>query len=102
QKNVVVQVPAYERDNPAAFISQILQTYIDPSQVATGARVVINERTGTIIVSGDVQISPVIISHQGLTITTVTPPAGLPIEPVVEEDPFLAVDPGNRGGARLA
>ena len=111
QKNVLVKVPEYERENPAAFISQILQTYIDPSQVSTGARVVINERTGTIVVSGNVQISPVIISHKGLTITTVTPNAqqaqqqpqqqqnndGQP-----QEQRFISVDPGDRGGAELA
>lgn len=103
QKNVLVEVPMYERDNPAAYISQILQTYIDPSQVATGARVVINERTGTIVVSGDVQISPVIISHEGLTITTVTPPPGqVPFEPVVEQTHFISLDPEQRGGAELA
>ncbi|MFA9479002.1 flagellar basal body P-ring protein FlgI [Phycisphaerales bacterium AB-hyl4] len=103
QRNVVVQVPPYERDDPAAFISQILTTYMDPSQVSTGARVVINERTGTIVISGDVQVSPVIISHKGLTITTVTPPPGQPqFEPEVTEENFIAFDPENRAGAKLA
>jgi flagellar P-ring protein precursor FlgI len=102
-KNVVVQVPQQERADPAAFISQILLTYVDPSQIGTGARVVINERTGTIIVSGDVQISPVIISHKGLTITTITPELKpTPSDPKVEQNPFAAVDPEHRGGARLA
>ncbi|MEX0652915.1 MAG: flagellar basal body P-ring protein FlgI [Phycisphaeraceae bacterium] len=103
QRNVAIQVPPYERDDPAAFISQILTTYIDPTQVSTGARVVINERTGTIVISGDVQISPVIISHKGLTITTVTPPPGQPqLEPEVEEESFLAFDPEGRAGGKLA
>lgn len=33
------------------------------------ARVVINERTGTIVVGGDVQINPVVIAHGGLEIS---------------------------------
>ena len=45
-----MQVPDYERKDPAGFISQILQSYVDPSQINTGAKVVINEKTGTIIV----------------------------------------------------
>lgn len=111
EKNVVVQVPEYERQNPAAFISQILQTYIDPSQVSTGARVVINERTGTIVISGNVQISPVIISHKGLTITTIAPGAAPDAAPAAQageqppeeqEQRFIALDPEDRGGARLA
>ncbi|MCX5662769.1 MAG: flagellar basal body P-ring protein FlgI [Planctomycetota bacterium] len=102
-KNVTVDVPAFERTDPAAFISQILLTYIDPSQIGVGARVVINERTGTIIVSGEVQISPVIISHKGLTITTITPaPEPTPANPITDQQGFAALDPDKRGGAKLA
>ncbi len=109
-----MQVPKYEQQNPAAYISQILQTYIDPSQVSTEARVVINERTGTIVISGNVQISPVIISHKGLTITTVTPPAGQNANAQAaapaqgqgagadNQQRFITVDPEKRGGAKLA
>lgn len=103
QKNVLVEVPAYERDNPAAFISQILQTYMDPAQAASGAKVVINERTGTIVVTGDVQISPVIISHNGLTISTITPtPQPTVFDPQVEIESFVGIDPHRRGGSKLA
>ncbi len=102
-KNILVDVPIYERNNPAGFISQILQIYIDPNFVTSGAKVVINERTGTIVVSGDVQISPVIISHKGLTITTVTPmPETNEMNPRIEQVNFVAVDPLNRGGPKLA
>jgi flagellar P-ring protein precursor FlgI len=103
QKNVLVHMPAYAREDPASFISQILQIYVHPDQVASGARVVINEQTGTIVVTGDVEISPVIISHQGLTITTVTPTAEPTLrQPRFEERSFIPVDPNNRGGAKLA
>lgn len=101
-KNVVVQVPPYEREDPAPLISLIMQSYVDPSQISSGARVVVNERTGTIVVSGDVQISPVIISHKGLTITAITPaPEPTAYDPRVEQRPFVAVDPEKQGGARL-
>lgn len=103
QKNIIIQVPEYERSDPAAFISQILLTYVDPTQIGSGARVVVNERTGTIIVSGDVQISPVIINHKGLTITTITPPVQpSTTNPQIEQNSFVPVDPEKRGGAKLA
>src|SRR5690606_14989124 len=102
-KNVVIEVPMWQRENPAQFISPILQTYIDSTQVAGGGRIVINERTGTIVISGDVQISPVIISHKGLTITTITPPpAANAAQPIVEEQPFVGIDTVGRGAAKLA
>ena len=103
QKNVVVQIPAFERNDPSAFISQIMLSYIDPSQIGTGARVVINEKTSTIIITGDVQISPVLISHKGLTITTITPkPVPTQLNPQTETTDFVGIDPDKRGGAKLA
>ena len=102
-KNVFIRVPEYERANPATFIANIMEAYIDGSQVTGAARVVINERTGTIVMSGDVEISPTIISHDGLTITMLQPaPDPDEAEPRLVTEEFLALDPGNRGGARLA
>ncbi len=54
------------------------------------------------IITGDVQISPVIISHKGLTISTVRPQLPpTPANPVVETREFVALDPESRGGAKL-
>ncbi len=101
-KNILVQIPEYERKNPAQFISEILETTVDPELVSVGARVVINERTETIVVTGNVQISPVLISHEGLVITTVSPePEPDPRDPKVENHHFVAMDPEKRGGAEL-
>lgn len=99
-KNVVVQIPPAERQRPDAFISrvQLLPVRMVPSE----ARVVMNERTGTMIVTGDVEISPVVITHKGLTITTVRPePVPTLRNPVFEDRNAVALDPQNQGGARL-
>lgn len=102
-KNIVVQLPRADQNNPGAFLSQILTSYIDPPLIGTGARVKINEKAGTIVFGANVQISPVVISTQGLTITTVTPPIA-PTEqnPLVEQTNWVAIDPENRGGTKLA
>src|SRR5256714_15667599 len=70
-KNVVVTIPPIERERPDSFISRVQRLPVP--LLSTEARVQINERTGTMVVTGDVEISPVVISHKGLTITTVTP-----------------------------
>lgn len=102
QKNILIDVPMAQRSDPAAFISQILTAYIDLSFIAVEARVVINQKTGTIIIGGDVEVSPVIISHPGLTITTITPPSEPTQEsPLVMQKEFVGITPGERG-ARLA
>lgn len=102
QKNISIDVPMDQRSDPAGFISQILTAYIDLAFIAVEARVVINQKAGTIVIGGDVEISPVIISHPGLTITTITPPTEPTQEsPLVMQKEFVGIAPGKRG-ARLA
>ena len=43
-----------------------------PVSISTRARVVVNERTGTVVIGGDVRLSPVSILHGGLAIHVVT------------------------------
>ena len=53
-------------------------------------------------VTGDVEISPVVISHKGLTITTTSPPpVPTPRNPVTNISETVALHTGNEGGARL-
>lgn len=100
ESEVVVRIPPTEQERPDSFISRIQRLPLPI--VAAEARVLINERTGTIVVTGDVEISPVVISHKGLTISTITPaPVPSPRTPVVTERDFLALDTTNAGGAKL-
>jgi flagellar P-ring protein precursor FlgI len=100
-KNVLVQIPASERDRPDTFIARVLALPV-PIQTSSEARVLIDDKTGTMIVTGDVEISPVVISHKGLTITTVTPP---PVpsarNPLIATKTSIPIDTTNQGGARL-
>jgi flagellar P-ring protein precursor FlgI len=99
-KNVLVTIPTIEQARPDGFMARVqrLQVYMLPSE----ARVQINERTGTLIVTGDVEISPVVISHKGLTISTIDPqPKPTPRNPVVTSKEVVALDTTNAGGAKL-
>jgi flagellar P-ring protein precursor FlgI len=99
-KNVLVQIPTTEQARPDGFISNILRLPVP--QVASEARVRIDDKSGTIILTGDVEISPVVISHKGLTITTITPPpVASARNPLVTTKNDLALDTTNQGGARL-
>jgi flagellar P-ring protein precursor FlgI len=99
-KNVVVTIPAIEREHPDSFISRVQRLPVP--LLPTEARVLVNEKTGTMIVTGDVEISPCVISHKGLTISTVTPaPVGTPRNPVVDAKDVIALDTTGSGGAKL-
>ncbi len=64
--NIVVRIPDHDLQDPAVFVSQVLDQRIYNLQ--NDARVVINERAGTIVIGGDVQIAPVAITHESLVV----------------------------------
>jgi flagellar P-ring protein precursor FlgI len=66
---VTVTLPAAFRSNPVAFISALESVEIAPDQPA---RIVVNERTGTVIIGRNVRIAPVAVAHAGLHITIKT------------------------------
>ena len=70
-KEVIVNIPMAERERPDGFISRVQQLSLP--RIPAEARVQINSRTGTLIITGDVEISPVVIAQKGLTISTVMP-----------------------------
>jgi flagellar P-ring protein precursor FlgI len=61
-----IEVPPELRQETVAFLSRIENVSVDPDR---RARVVINERTGTVVTGGDVRISRVAVSHGDLKIT---------------------------------
>jgi len=100
RNNVIVRVPETARRNPAPFLARIetLDLLMPPSE----ARVIVNREAGSVIISGDVQISPVVITYKGMTITTTVPePKPTADNPQVTEKQFAPLDPSRRGGTRL-
>jgi flagellar P-ring protein precursor FlgI len=99
-KNAIVNIPVNEREHPDSFISRVQRL---PVPLLPGeARVQINDKTGTMILTGDVEISPVVISHKGLTISTIDPrPVPTPRTPVVNTKEIVSLDTTNEGGAKL-
>lgn len=65
--NVVeLTVPPQYRESAVDFIAQVLDIGIDVP--TTQARVILNSRTGTVIVTGEVEISPVVIAHTNFSV----------------------------------
>lgn len=81
-----VSIPAQERARPTNFIASVLSRRFSPSLIDLPAMVVVNERTGSIIVTGDVEISPVTVGNDRLVITTTIPtPTPTASNPLVEQ-----------------
>ncbi len=64
--NIVVRIPQEYLDDPVDFASNLLDTPIDEHEPE--ARVVINSRAGSIVISGDLEIGDVIVSHKNVVV----------------------------------
>ncbi len=62
---VDVVVPAYYRSNLVGFISSMEELMVTPDNIA---KVVVNERTGTIVMGGDVAVDTIAITQGGITV----------------------------------
>ncbi len=66
-RTIQVQVPdQFKGDQVTQFISQIERIEVVPDTVA---KVVINERSGTLVINQDVRIDPIAITHGNITVT---------------------------------
>ncbi|MFA6851040.1 MAG: flagellar basal body P-ring protein FlgI [Selenomonadaceae bacterium] len=63
---VDVQVPSYYRGNIVGFVSDIEALSVTPDNIA---KVVVNERTGTIVMGGSVSVDEIAIAQGGLSIS---------------------------------
>jgi flagellar P-ring protein FlgI len=97
---VTVPLPENYLSDAVSFISVLESVEIVPDNVA---RIVVNERTGTVIISRDVRIAPVAVAHAGLHITVKTDlkvsqpnPFGLGSTTVVPDTTVTVKEPENR------
>jgi flagellar P-ring protein precursor FlgI len=68
-RSIRLAVPPEFRQRPVDFMSAVEAVGVE---VDTKARVIVNERTGTVIIGSDVTIAPVSISHGNLSISIET------------------------------
>jgi flagellar P-ring protein precursor FlgI len=89
-QNIVVNVPTQYRDDYVLFVSQIMS--LSMPEPAVEARVVINERAGSIVIGSDVEIGAVVVSHKNIVIETENP---------LPADRFVPLDPSGTQTAKL-
>ncbi len=63
---VKVNLPKEFEENPIPMLARLAELEVVPYQPA---KVVINERTGTVVVAGDVRLSPVAIAQGGISVS---------------------------------
>jgi len=88
QVNVEVKIPSHYKEDPVLFLSQILKLRVFNTEAE--ARVVVNERTGSVIIGGNVEIGPVVVNHKNMVIEAGTPAAQ-----------FVPLDPNDQKNVKL-
>jgi flagellar P-ring protein precursor FlgI len=63
---IEVRIPEDQRAHPVAFLARLENVMVEPDR---RAKVVINERTGTLVAGGDVRIARVAVSHGDLRVS---------------------------------
>jgi flagellar P-ring protein precursor FlgI len=85
--NIKVRIPEIFARDPVYFASILLEIPMEEPQAES--RVVINPRAGTIVISGDVEIGDVIVSHKNVVVDATTAPT------------FSAIDVDQSGAPKL-
>lgn len=83
---VQVRIPEDKQRDLIAFIAEVNKLRVDVVQPAV---VVINERTGTIVVGGDVMIKPCQVAHGSLTVEIAATRTPVPALPFTDADPIV-------------
>jgi flagellar P-ring protein precursor FlgI len=85
--SIRVQAPA-ELASRVAFIGTLQEVEIEPSDAP--ARVIVNSRTGTVVISSRVRVSPAAVAHGSLTVT------------ITERTDVSQPNPLSKGGTTVA
>lgn len=88
--NIEVNIPQDYQTDPVLFVAQILR--LELIDVVGESRVVINEATGSIVIDGNVKISPVVVSNANVVVEA----GGFPMG-----DRFFAISPGEEPTTKL-
>ena len=65
--SVVVTIPVKYRDDRVTFLSMVENQIV--GAVSSKAKVIVNERTGTIVIGGNTKLMPAAVAHGGITVT---------------------------------
>lgn len=89
---VRVDIPAHERADPAGFIAGIMTRRLSPALLDIEPTVICDRQSGTIIATGNVEISTVAVASKDLIVTnTLPPPVPTQADPLIKRERWVAV-----------
>jgi len=99
-KTVTLQFSPKSKSNPTELLAQIMTINMDTNLLQTPARVLINQDAGVFTVTGNVEISPFLLTARGMTISRIEPaPVGTAQNPIQRTDRQVLVGAEKSGSA---
>ena len=93
-RSVKVRAPI-QPDQKVSFISMLENIEIEPERQS--ARVVVNARTGTVVIGGDVRVTPAAVTHGSLTVRVSEDPQIVQQNAIAAADGAVVAAPGEAG-----
>lgn len=85
---VHVEVPVANRANLVAFIASVEALPVTPD---SNAKIIVNERTGTLVIGGDVRVAPCAIAHGAIQVRVENTPVVVPPAPFGKDSKAVVV-----------
>ena len=85
--NIRVRIPEVYRNDPVGFASDVLDIKLYEHEPE--ARVVINPRAGTIVISGEIEIGNVVVSHKNIIVEAIATESFTALDVNQSNDPKL-------------
>lgn len=99
-KNIQVMVPSQLAKNPTRYMARVMNMQVELPEPE--ACVWINERTGTIGFTANVEIAPVVVHVDGMSIRIINPePVPTPEQPVVTQSQWGRFDTRDNSGVKI-
>lgn len=91
-RTIRVEVPEDQRVDRANFVADVMKVSVDVALMRLPAQVICDTKRGAIVITGDVEVSPAVLTQKELTITSTTPePAPTPNQPRTTTEKFTRV-----------
>jgi flagellar P-ring protein precursor FlgI len=98
---VHVDVPVHERADSAGFIARIMMRRMSLGLLELEPQIICDRQSGTVVATGNVEISAVAVASKDLVVTTtVPPPVPTLADPLIKRDKWVAVQTGGRPSDR--
>jgi flagellar P-ring protein precursor FlgI len=100
-ETIRINLPRRYTNDPVSFLADASDLSLNANQ---NAKVVINERTGTIVFGGDITLAPVAIAHGNLTLTITQSNVAVPAGAVTNAKPAIQTNTtikATEGGRKL-